>query len=151
MRFLCGDVHLGCQELFQARSFQLLHLKKFYPKFEVQFPPNCGGSNGDGTSLFWNLELHGKESAVVYRKIAHDLAATYSEVIYDPYSGMIALESSREFHLITNMMPLFPHIGTFKSYPFIKEASLMRLPLALLPSQERLVGEWVVVKEIEIF
>jgi len=31
--FLWGDVDLGSQELFQASPLQLLHLKKFYPKF----------------------------------------------------------------------------------------------------------------------
>ena len=31
---LCGDVHLGCQELLQAGSFRLLHLKKFHSELE---------------------------------------------------------------------------------------------------------------------
>ena len=103
---------MGSQELRQTGSLPLLHLKEFYPKLEVKFPPNCCGSNGDGTSLFWNLELHGKERTVVYRKIGHDLAATYSEVIDDPYPGMVALERSREFDLIAEVLPLFGHIGT---------------------------------------
>ena len=66
------------------------------------------------------LELHGKESALVYRKIAHDLAATYSEVIDDPYPGMVALESSREFDLIADVLPLFRHIVTLNSHRFLK-------------------------------
>ena len=55
---LWGDVDLGCQELLQACSFHLLHLKKFYPKLEFQDPLDCGSSNGDGNSLFRNLEVH---------------------------------------------------------------------------------------------
>jgi hypothetical protein len=111
---------LGCQELRQTGSIPLLHLKKFHPKLEVQFPPNCGGSNGNGTSLFWNLEVHGKESAFPYRKIAHDLAPTYSEVIYDPSPGMVTLDRSREFDLIAEVLPLFGHISTNNSHPFLK-------------------------------
>jgi hypothetical protein len=81
---------LGCQELLQTGSFLLLHFKKFYTELEFQDPPNCGGSNGDGMSLFRNPEVHGEESASLYRKIAHDLAATYPEVVYDPYPCMVA-------------------------------------------------------------
>jgi hypothetical protein len=110
---------LGCQELLQPGLLPFLHLKKFHPKLEIQYPPNCGGSNGDGTSLFRNLEVHGEESALLYRKIAHDLASTYSQVIYDPYPIMVALENSREFDLIANVLPLFRHSGTFNSYPFL--------------------------------
>ena len=111
---------MGCQELLQPGSLHLLHLKKFHPKLEFQYPANCGGSNDNGMSLFWNLEVYGKERAVLYRKIAHDLASTYSEVIYDPYPGMVALESSREFDLITNVLPLFSHISTNNSHPSLK-------------------------------
>jgi hypothetical protein len=97
-----------------------LHFKKFNSKLEVKFPPDCGTSNGDGRDLFWNLEAYGKESALPYRKIGHDLAATYSEVIDDPYPGMVALERSREFHLIAEVLPLFGHISTNNSHPFLK-------------------------------
>jgi hypothetical protein len=110
---------LGCQELCQTGSLPFLHLKKFHPKLEFQYPSNCGGSNGDGTILFRNLEVHGEESAVLYGKIAHDLASTYSEVIYDPYPGMVAIENSWELDLIANVLPLFRHSGTFNSYPFL--------------------------------
>ena len=55
---LWDDVDLGCQKLLQADSFQLLHLKKFYPKLEFQYPLDCGGSNGNSNSLFRNLEVH---------------------------------------------------------------------------------------------
>jgi len=111
---------LGCQELFQTGSFRLLHLKKFKPKLEFLYPPNCGGPNGDGKSLFRNPEVHGQESAVLDRKIAHDLAATYPEVIYDPYPGMVALERSREFDLIANVLPLFRHTAAIRRHSFQK-------------------------------
>ena len=55
---LWGGIDLGCQKLLQAGPLQLLHFKKFYPKLEFQDPLDCGGSNGNGKSLFWNLELH---------------------------------------------------------------------------------------------
>ena len=145
-------MHLGCQELRQTGSIPLLHLKKFTPNSRIQFPPNCGGTNGDGTSLFWNLEVHGKErSRCVPRKIGHDLAATYSEVIDDPHTGMVALERSREFDLIAEVLPLFSHISTNNKSSVCKEASGMRLPRTLPSPHERLVGEWTDVKEIEIF
>jgi hypothetical protein len=109
---------LGCQELLQARSFQLLHLKKFYPKLEFQGPLDFGSSNSDDNRLFRNLEVHREEGTVLYRKIAHDLAATQPEVVYDPSPGMIACESSREFHLIANVLPLFRHIGALRRHSF---------------------------------
>ena len=55
---LRGDVDLGCQELLQVGSFQLLHFKKLYPKLEFQDPLDCGSSNGNRKSLFRNLEMH---------------------------------------------------------------------------------------------
>ena len=51
-----------------------------------------------------------RRTPLLYRKIAHDLAATQPEVVYDPYPGMVARECSREFHLIANVLPLFRHI-----------------------------------------
>ena len=73
-----------------------MHFKKFYPKLESQGPPDSGGSDGNGNSLF-------------------------------------------------------RHNRCRKKVSISKEASLMWLPLTLSSSQERLVGERVVVKEIEIF
>ena len=75
---------------------------------ETRVPGFTGlwSSNSDGTSLFRNLEVHGKESAAQYRKVAHELAVTNSEFIYDPCPRVNALNSSRELHLIANMLPL---------------------------------------------
>jgi hypothetical protein len=112
---------LGCQELLQTGSFLLLHLKKFYTELEFQDPPNCGGSNGDGISLFRNPEVHGEESASRYRKIAHDLAAAYPEVVYDPYPCMVARKCSREFNLVTNMLPLFRHMRSNRKLSLVKK------------------------------
>jgi len=119
-RFLCCDVNLGCQKLLQTGSFQLLHLKKFHPELEFHGPLDCGSLNGDGGSLFRNLELHGEEGASLYREIADDLAATHPEVVYDRYPGMIACESSREFHLIANVLPLLRHSGAIRGIRFIR-------------------------------
>jgi hypothetical protein len=149
-RFLCGDVHLGCHKLLQTGSFLFLHLKKLHPKLEFQGPSNCGGSNGDGSSLFRNLELYGKEGSTLHRKIADDLAATNPEIVHEPEPGMIACETSREFHLIANVLPLLRHIGALRRYRFEK-GPVMRFPLTMPAPQERLFGERVVVKEIEIF
>jgi len=99
---------------------QLLHLKKFHPKFEFQGPLDCGGSNGDSSGVFRDLELHCEESPTFHRKIADDLEATHPEVVYDPYPSMIACECSREFHLIASALPLLRHIGDLRRYPFRK-------------------------------
>jgi len=48
-------------------------------------------------------------------------------------------------------LPRFRHIMCHKKAYVSKEASLLRLPRTLSSPQERLVGERVVVKEIEIF
>lgn len=78
---------MGCRELLQTGSFQLLHPKTFPPQPEFHGPPDCGGSSGVGNSLFRNLEVHCEEGATLHRKIADDLAATYPEVVYGPYSA----------------------------------------------------------------
>jgi len=94
--------------------------------------------------------VHGEASAALYRKIAHDLTATYSEVVDDPYAYMVARECSGEFHLVANVLPLVRHIGALKGIRF-KSGFCDETPLIVLSPQERLVGEEVVVKGIEIF
>jgi hypothetical protein len=66
---------------------------------------------------------------------------------------MIACECSREFHLIASVLPLLGHniLVSSEIVSVSKETRVMRLPLTLSSPQERLIGERVVVKEIEIF
>ncbi len=114
----------------RARS-SLLHLKKFHPKLGFQGPPDCGGSNGDGKSLFRNPEAHCEEGAALYRKIAHDLAATHPEVVYNPYPGMVARECSRDIPLGSERPASVPSSRCPKKASVSKDASLMRLLLTL--------------------
>jgi hypothetical protein len=67
---------------------------------------------------------------------------------------MIACECSREFHLIASVLPLLGHniiLVSSEKVSVSKKTRVMRLPLTLSSPQERLIGERVVVKEIEIF
>ena len=65
---------------------------------------------------------------------------------------MIACENSREFYLVANILPLLHHIDivALRRHRFEK-GPVMRFPLTMPLPQERLFGERVVVKEIEIF
>ena len=140
---------MSSQELLQARPLQLLHFKKFHPKLQFHDPPDCGGSNDDRISLIRNLELYGEQGSLVYCQIADDFAATNPKVVYDPHPGMIAPEYRSEFHLIASVLPLFSHGGVSKGSVLHRLCRWLLLIRSL--SQERLIGEGEVVKEIETF
>jgi hypothetical protein len=63
---------------------------------------------------------------------------------------MIACENSREFHLIANVLPLLRHSGAIRGIRFIRGPG-DEAPTDYASPQERLIGDRVVVKEIEIF
>jgi hypothetical protein len=106
--------------------------------------------NGDGNRLLRSLEVRCQESTVLDRKIAHDLTATHSEVVHDPYPLMVARKFRWEFYLIANMLPLFSHSSAFRRDVFQQRRCDEAYPPIVSP-QARLIGARAVVKEIEVF
>jgi hypothetical protein len=63
---------------------------------------------------------------------------------------MCACDSSREFNLITNVLPLLRHIGRHTGIQF-ERGFAYETPAKIVVALEMLVGERAVVKEIENF
>jgi hypothetical protein len=85
---------------------------------QVPEPTGLWRLEWDSNRLFRSLEVYGQEGADLGCQIAHDLAATHSEVVDDSYPSMVARKYRREFDLIANVLPLFRHSGALRRHWF---------------------------------